>query len=368
MIGSPHTASARLQFCQSWNGIASFIGPLIASKYFFSGENANNLTNVQYVYLAVSCAGVAVAVLFFVSKLPEVSEPEVRRASVVEETNIEMAQDHHGNVIGNKPIWKEYNLIAGFVAQFCYVGAQVSCAALFINYGTENAGISKPQASNLLSAALGTFTAARFISTALALVFESNFIMVVFACCAIALTSATAAVESSGSIGILIAVFFFMAPMYPSLFVLGTQNLGRNTRRGAGLMVMGVAGGGVFPPIQAAVADAVSTRVSYVISVVGFFIVLCYVTTHWVTHGFPILRIKGPETIAVSTEGGTVGGVITTVHYNEKDLSPEAIAQLRRASVGSVNGVTGGLDRRPVEQRRSSVVQGNMNVFASTKA
>ena len=49
VIGDPAMASARLQFCQSWNGVASFIGPLIASKAFFSGENKNSLVNVQYV-------------------------------------------------------------------------------------------------------------------------------------------------------------------------------------------------------------------------------------------------------------------------------------------------------------------------------
>lgn len=31
VIGDPALASARLQFCQSWNGVASFVGPLIAS-------------------------------------------------------------------------------------------------------------------------------------------------------------------------------------------------------------------------------------------------------------------------------------------------------------------------------------------------
>jgi FHS family L-fucose permease-like MFS transporter len=74
VIGDPATASARLQFCQSWNGVASFIGPLIASKFFFTGANANSLVNVQFVYLAVACAGVAIGVLFLIAKLPEVSE------------------------------------------------------------------------------------------------------------------------------------------------------------------------------------------------------------------------------------------------------------------------------------------------------
>ena len=47
IIGDPASASIRLQFCQSWNGVASFVGPLIASKFFFTGANANNLTNVS---------------------------------------------------------------------------------------------------------------------------------------------------------------------------------------------------------------------------------------------------------------------------------------------------------------------------------
>lgn len=93
VIGDPALASARLQFCQSWNGVASFIGPLIASKFFFSGSNANNLTNVQYVYLAVSLAGIAIAVLFLVAKLPEIAESAVRSGSVVSEHTLEMAVD-----------------------------------------------------------------------------------------------------------------------------------------------------------------------------------------------------------------------------------------------------------------------------------
>ncbi|KAE9382759.1 hypothetical protein BT96DRAFT_1010072 [Gymnopus androsaceus JB14] len=70
--------------------------------------------------------------------------------------------------------------------------------------------------------------------------------------------------------------------MYPVIFVLGSEKLGKNTRRGSALLVMGVAGGAVFPPIQGAVADAATTRLSYVVPTVGFIVVLAYVTVHWV--------------------------------------------------------------------------------------
>jgi FHS family L-fucose permease-like MFS transporter len=176
VIGHPATASARLQFCQSWNGVASFIGPLIASKAFFSGGNDDNLTNVQYVYLAVACAGAAVAVLFVFAKLPEVAEEAVgRAASIVGGDSEGLAVDQYGNTVQDRPIYKEWNMIFGFIAQFCYVGSQVTIATFFINYAHENAGFTDAKASQFLSYGLIVFTVGRFVATAIATVLESNF-------------------------------------------------------------------------------------------------------------------------------------------------------------------------------------------------
>lgn len=346
VIGDPALASARLQFCQSWNGVASFIGPLIASKAFFSGENANSLTNVQYVYLAVACAGAAVGVMFFVVKMPEVQEATNRRGSVVDEATIELGVDANGKIIGDGPIYHQYNMICGFVAQFCYVGAQVTIGSFFINYATENGGFTSSTASQMLSYGLITFTVGRFIATGLATIFESNFILCIYACCAIALNAYVAAGHGKATVGVLIVIFFFMAPMYPTIFTLGTANLGRHTRRGAGILVMGVSGGAVFPPIQGAIADAANTRISFIVPIFGFAFVLGYGVFHWARHGFHIMRIKGEAVIATSLEGGALGGVITTTHYDEKRLSVAAIENVRRGSVGAVTvkGVTGGIN------------------------
>ncbi|KAM3086302.1 hypothetical protein ACMFMG_000438 [Clarireedia jacksonii] len=316
VIGDPASASARLQFCQSWNGVASFIGPLIASKFFFSGANAHNLTNVQFVYLAVACAGAAIAVLFLISKLPEVSE-EMLSSSTKEEN---FALDEFGNEIGQGPLRKQYNMIFAFIAQFCYVGAQVTVASFFINYATENASYTSAQASNMLSYALITFTVGRFFATALATIFQADFLLMVYAICAIVFTAVVVAWHGNGAVVILILLFFFEAPMYPTLFTLGTANLGRHTRRGAGILVMGVCGGAIFPPIQGAIADSAGIRISYVVPLVGFVYVLGYVAVHWVRHGRHILRVKD----VVVGASGQVGGVVETVQYDgDKIVSVE---------------------------------------------
>jgi MFS transporter, FHS family, L-fucose permease len=220
IIGDPASASIRLQFCQSWNGVASFVGPLIASKFFFSGSNANNLTNVQYVYLAVACLGVAVAFLFIITKLPEVSEATLAENSAIEV----LAIDEFGNPIGQGPIWKQYNMFFAFGAQFAYVGAQVTIGAFFINYVVENGGYDKPTASNFLSYALIIFTVGRFVAVTIAFVLAPSFIMCVYSVLAIALTAVASSVQGSAGVGVLMAVYFLMAPMYPTIFTLGTAS------------------------------------------------------------------------------------------------------------------------------------------------
>ncbi|RBQ91093.1 hypothetical protein VDGD_08181 [Verticillium dahliae] len=289
VIGKPESASARLQFCQSWNGVASFIGPLIASKFFFSGANQNSLTNVQFVYLAVACAGVAVAVMFFFAKLPEISEATIEESS-------------DGQVKGS--IWKQYNMWAAFFAQLCYVGAQVT-TTFFINYSHENGGFTTSKGSTMLSYALITFTVGRFVATGIATFLSSDFILVVYAVAASALTAYVSVGKGGGAVGALIAIFFFLAPMYPTIFTLGTEGLGHHTRRGAGILVMGVSGGAVFPPIQGAIADAKGTRISYVVPMIGLIFVLGYASIHWVRKGMNILAPKSaPSTTVEQVEKG----------------------------------------------------------------
>lgn len=107
---------------------------------------------------------------------------------------------------------------------------------------------------------------------------------------------------------------------------------------------MGVAGGAVFPPIQGAVADHVSTRISMVIPLVGFVYVFGYVTYHWATHGYNIARVKDVVVAADtagrrgSAWGGAVGGAINYVHYTAEkdgDAVSTGTGGARRASVVS---------------------------------
>jgi len=178
----------------------------------------------------------------------------------------------------------------------------------------------------MLSYALITFTVGRFIATALATIFQADFLMIVYAACAIIFNAYICAGHGSGAVIVLILLFFFEAPMYPTIFTLGTANLGRHTRRGVGILVMGVSGGAVFPPIQGAIADSASTRISYLVPLVGFVYVLGYVTFHWLRHGRHIMQLKD----VVDAAG------IQEVDVKDEKFDEEKVGRVEEAEVSIV--------------------------------
>lgn len=121
VLGSPEGAAFRLNMAQSFNGLATFVGPQIAAHTFFGSKNENSLGAVQYVYLAVACLGIALFALFCFAKLPEITE-----------ASIEQEQEASG-LVDERPLWKRKHTVFGFATQFCYVGAQVSVATFVMS-------------------------------------------------------------------------------------------------------------------------------------------------------------------------------------------------------------------------------------------
>jgi FHS family L-fucose permease-like MFS transporter len=56
----------------------------------------------------------------------------------------------------------------------------------------------------MLSYALITFTVGRFVATGLSSIFESNFLLVVYACLAIACTTAVCSIKGVAGVGLLL--------------------------------------------------------------------------------------------------------------------------------------------------------------------
>ncbi len=228
----------------------------------------------------------------------------------------------------------------------------MTVGSFFINYCVENGGYTDAEASNLLSYALIVFTVGRFFGTGLAHFLQTDIVLFIYAIIAVAFAAYISAGQGHAAVGVLISLYFFQSLMYPSIFVLGTANLGPHTRRGAGILVMGVSGGAVFPPIQGAIADNHTTRISYVVPMVGYLVVGVYAAYHWITHGFKIKRDRQvTEVIVVPTPGQKKSSIFvsndpleTIIEHQRKRSGIDAFKRLEE----------GNFDMTPVNNSHAS--------------
>ena len=139
--------------------------------------------------------------------------------------------------MGERVTWAHADITT--FLRFCYVGSQVTIASFFLNYATENANFTQAGAAQMLSYGLITFTVARFIATGLAIYLRaiSSSPSTPSAASESMRTSSRAMHWSRCLLG---HYLLLRSSNVPSDLRAGHGNLGRHTRRGAGILVMGV--------------------------------------------------------------------------------------------------------------------------------
>ncbi|WP_414449453.1 L-fucose:H+ symporter permease [Burkholderia sp. 22PA0099] len=264
-LGTPETAERRLNLSQSFNGLGSFLGPLIGGAFFFRASAApqaasEGLGSVRITYVAIAAVVVLLALL--IARTPM---PDIRRAA-------SPAQRAAG-----ASVWSRPHFVGGIVAQFFYVAAQVGVGAFFINYAIVHwPDLTAQRASFMLSVALLLFMAGRFISTAVMAKVSPAAMLTVYALANVVLTAVVLAGIPVVSVLALIGVFFFMSIMFPTIFALGVKDLGPHTKRGASYQVMSIVGGAIMPYAMGRVADTSGVSIAYALPLVCFAIVAWY--------------------------------------------------------------------------------------------
>jgi FHS family L-fucose permease-like MFS transporter len=264
VLGKPETSEFRLNLSQSFNGVGSFIGPIIGGMLFFGNEKTTgaegNLDNVKLVYIGIAAIVLIVCWIFYRTPMPEIKEEISLSGSATP-----------------KKLFSQSHFTWAVVTQFFYVAAQVGIAALFINYCTEkNVGISNEQASYYLSASLLLFTIGRFAGTAIMKYIAPNKLLAFYAMINIGLCAIAIWFDGMLPIYALMAIFFFESIMFPTIFALGVKNLGSDTKRGSSFIIMSIVGGAVMPYIMGWMADQYSTAFAYIIPMFCFLFVVYY--------------------------------------------------------------------------------------------
>ena len=277
VLGPEETATRRLNFAQSFNGLAVVVAPLIGRWFILSGKEyteadlgamsdqgrtvylQSEASSVKGPYIIIGLVILAVAILFLLSKLPDIKEEKTERKSLFHTL-------------------RHRHLAWAVIAQFFYVGAQVCVTSFFINLARRSAGLPEKTAADYLGWGYGiAFMSGRFFGTFIMKYIRPNRLLSIYA--AINILLSLLAVFSKGMITVyaLIGMGFFMSIMFPTIFALGIKDLGHETKMGSSLIIMAIVGGAFLPPVLGYISDVTKNiQNGYVVPLICFVVVLWF--------------------------------------------------------------------------------------------
>lgn len=277
LLGKPEHATVRLNFAQSFNGLAATLAPIIGARIIlvnnFTDEQLNAMpdaakkmaltseaSSVKMPYFILGLLIVLIALVFYFLKLPEI-------AANKRQTKISLAG-----------AWNYATLRWATAAQFFYVGAQVCVFSFFILYSTKAAGIESVKAADYLGWGCGmAFMIGRFAGTWLMKFMQPARLLAIYAAFNILLSSL--AITASGMITVycVIALAFFMSIMFPTIFSLGIKDLGNHTAAGSSIIIMSIAGGALLPLLFGYISDVTGNiQYGYAVPLICFSVVLAF--------------------------------------------------------------------------------------------
>jgi FHS family L-fucose permease-like MFS transporter len=290
-LGEPESAARRLNFSQAFNPIGAITGVLAGTLFIFSGVELtpaqiasmkvaktysrylrNETLRVVDPYLVIGGLAFLMAILIWRCRFPAVATESIEGFS--------------GNS-GFKYLLRYPHFLTAICAQFMYVGAQVGTWSYFIQYVQDYTHRPEKIAGYFLTGTLFAFGIGRFASSALMGKVSAARLMGIYSVINVGLLAVGAFDPGRVGLWTIFLSSFFMSSMYPTIFALGIEGLGENTKIAASLLTMSIIGGAVLTPIMGLISQRTgSIANAYAVPLTGYIFVALY--AFWGAHLRPL--------------------------------------------------------------------------------
>ncbi|HEX2937072.1 MAG TPA: sugar MFS transporter [Bacteroidales bacterium] len=266
-LGPSESAERRINFSQSFNGMAWTVGPLIGIYIYQAGSSVEGekLKSLMWPYLIIGLVVMLVAVVFAFTKLPEITEDY---------------DDPDAANVSQKPLSKDRHLVLGVIAQFSYCAAQTGIFSYLINYltdATQPVHFDTAVGPYLLSIGFALFMIGRMSGSYMMKFYKPTNILAFYSLMCVALLPLVSLSMGWVSIISLFAIFFFMSIMFPTIFALAIKDLGPKTKKASSYIIMSIVGGAIFPPLMGLIADIThSMAIGFLVPIPLFVYILFY--------------------------------------------------------------------------------------------
>lgn len=285
ILGKPETSSARLNLTQAFNSLGTTIAPYLGALFILSQAvktteeialmdpaqksvyQAAEAAAVQNPYLGLAAALFLIAVVIALFKLPKIE------AADQQSSNGSGTLDHiHDSA------WKYRHLVLGAVGIFVYVGAEVSIGSFLVNY------ISLPEIGNMVEAEAGKYVSfywggamvGRFAGSYILTRINPGKVLAANAAVAGILVIVTMLTDGHFAMWSVLIIGLFNSIMFPTIFTLAVDGLGKHTGQGSGILCMAIVGGAIVPVLQGMLADQIGIHHAFILPVLCYGFIVYY--------------------------------------------------------------------------------------------
>jgi FHS family L-fucose permease-like MFS transporter len=257
LLGAPRTAHGRLTFAQAFNSLGTTIFPYVGSivilgslatidpaKLVGPALDAYRAQETQVVvntYLALAAALLVVAGVVWTrrNRLTERPEPT-------------------GNMLRAFDLLARPRFGLGALCIFLYVGAEVAIGSLIVNYLAQPnvMGLAEQDAGKMVPLYWGGALIGRFIGAYVLTRVSPGKVLAFVATGSITLVLISANTTGDVAGWSLLAIGLMNSIMFPTIFTLASEGLGRRTAEGSGVIATAIVGGAIIPPLTGMLADA----------------------------------------------------------------------------------------------------------------
>lgn len=262
VLGDAAYSERRINLAQSFNGLGWIFGPLVGGFFLFSGE-----ANIAAPYAIIGVIVLIVAYVFSRIRLPEIGLEEEQPAASA--------------VVHQRPLWQIPTFTLGLVSLFLYVAAQTGINSFFINYVTEQVGITAGEASVYLSfGGMGLFMAGRMGGSFVMKYIRPERLLLL--CALGAIGAMLAVICCTGRMGLYGFLFCFLCEsiMFPTIFALAIKQTGVHTKQASSYLIMSIVGGAVAPLLMGYIADHASMAEGFCVPLVCFAVIAAFAAVY----------------------------------------------------------------------------------------
>ena len=273
-LGPPESMHSRLTFAQFFNSLGVFLMIKFGAKVILGASakadpatlsgpalerfRVSESAVISHAYIGIAAILVLVAFVFWLQRraIPGHAADRV-------------------NFIKSLGLLRRPRLAFGVACIFLYVGAEVGCASVMVNYLEQKTvlGVDARTAGDLLSNYWLGAMVGRLCGGFLLRLTSPGKLLTVFAATAAILV--TLSLSSHGAVAgySLIAVGLANSIMFPTIFSLAVEGLGDRAAEGSGLLCTAIVGGAIIPELIGRIADATTLGTALVVPI-GCYLVI----------------------------------------------------------------------------------------------